>query len=84
MKRKRYQKFRQTSILAATAFAVFSLCPVKALAVENIMLPTQVVGDDVVSMSIPVVSDSETSVFDFSLTHRDYFIERMQPVTAEA
>ena len=67
MKRKRYQKFRQTAILAATAFAVFSLCPVKTLAVESIMLPTQVVGGDVVSMSIPVVSESETSVFDFIL-----------------
>ena len=67
MKRKRYLKFRQTSILVVTAFAVFSLCPVKASAVESIMLPTQVVGDDVVSMSIPVVSDSETSVFDFIL-----------------
>ena len=67
MKRKRYQKFRQTSIFAVAALAVFSLCPVKALAVESIMLPTQVVGDDVVSMSIPVVSDSETSVFDFIL-----------------
>lgn len=67
MKRELYQKFRLTSILAATAFAVFSLCPVKAFAVETIMLPTQVVGDDVVSMSIPIVSDSETSVFDFIL-----------------
>ncbi|MCH5259104.1 MAG: hypothetical protein J1F18_05085 [Lachnospiraceae bacterium] len=67
MNRKRYQRIRYLSILTAVTLAVFSLYPVKAFAVETIMLPTQVVGDDVVSMGIPIVSDSETSVFDFIL-----------------
>lgn len=67
MKRGRYLKLRWTSILAAAALAVFSLYPARVFAVESIMLPTQVVGNDVVSMSLPIVSDSETSVFDFIL-----------------
>lgn len=67
MKRKRYHILRRISILAAATLAVFSLYPAGAFAVESIMLPTQVVGNDVVSMSIPVVNDSETSVFDFIL-----------------
>ena len=67
MNRKRYQRIRCLSILTAATLAVFSLYPVRAFAVETIMLPTQVVGDDVVSMGIPIVSDSEASVFDFIL-----------------
>lgn len=67
MRRNQYQKLRWTSIFAAAALAVFSLYPVRAFAVENIMLPTQIIGNDVVSMSLPIVSDNDTSVFDFIL-----------------
>lgn len=67
MKRMRYHRFRKTSIFVAATLAAFLLYPVQALAVESIMLPTQIVGDDVVSMSIPIVNESETSVFDFIL-----------------
>ena len=67
MKRMRYHKFRKASIFVAATLAAFLLYPVQTLAVESIMLPTQIVGDDVVSMSIPIVNESETSVFDFIL-----------------
>lgn len=64
MKKRLYQKIRLTAILAA-AFAVSSICPIRAFAVESVTLPVQVLGDDVVSINLPVVSESETSVFDF-------------------
>lgn len=65
MKIRHFQKIRWTVILAAVAFAVSSLYPIRALAIESIMLPVHVMGDDVVSIALPIVSESETSVFDF-------------------
>lgn len=65
MKIRRCQKIRCTAIIAAAAFAVSLLYPVKAFAIESITLPVQVMGEDVVSISLPVISESETSVFDF-------------------
>lgn len=67
MKLRHFKIIRCKAIIAAAAFAVFSIYPVKAFAVESIILPVQVTGDDVVSISLPVVSESETSVFDFIL-----------------
>lgn len=67
MKIKRFQILRCKAIIAAIALAVFSIYPIKAYAIESITLPVQVMGDDVVSISLPVVSESETSVFDFIL-----------------
>lgn len=67
MKIRRCQRIRCTAIIAAAVLVVSSIYPIKALATESIMLPLQVVGDDVVSISLPVVSESETSVFDFIL-----------------
>lgn len=58
---------RYTAIIAAAFFAVSSIYPIKAFATECITLPVQVMGEDVVSISLPVVSESETSVFDFIL-----------------
>ena len=67
MKLRCCQIIRYTAILAAAFFAVSSIYPIKAFATESITLPVQVVGEDVVSISLPVVSESETSVFDFIL-----------------
>lgn len=67
MKIRRCKIIRYKAIIAVAALAVFSVYPIKAFAVESIMLPVQVVGDDVVSISLPVISESETSVFDFIL-----------------
>ena len=67
MRIRNFQKTRWTTILATAAFAVTSICPLKAFAVESITLPVQVMEEDVVSISIPVTDESETSVFDFIL-----------------
>lgn len=67
MKIGRCQIIRYTAIIAAAFFAVSSIYPIQALATESITLPVQVMGEDVVSISLPVVSESETSVFDFVL-----------------
>lgn len=67
MKIRRCQTIRCKAIIAAAALVVFSIYPIKAFAIESITLPVQVMGDDVVSISLPVISESETSVFDFIL-----------------
>ncbi|MCH5261284.1 MAG: hypothetical protein J1F42_00060 [Lachnospiraceae bacterium] len=67
MKMRRCQIIRCTAIIAAAMLAVFSIYPINAFAVESITLPVQVMDDDVVSISIPVTGESETSVFDFIL-----------------
>lgn len=67
MKIRRCQIIRYTAIISAAFLAVSSICPIKAFAVESITLPVQVMDDDVVSISIPVTGESETSVFDFIL-----------------
>lgn len=56
---------RYTAIIAAATLAVFLLYPARAFAIESITLPVQAIEDDVVSISLPVISESETSVFDF-------------------
>ena len=58
---------RCKAVIAVAAFAMFSIYQIKAFAIESITLPVQVMGDDVVSISLPVISESETSVFDFIL-----------------
>lgn len=65
MEKRRCQKIRWMAITAATAFALSSIYPIRVFAIESITLPVQVMGDDVVSINFPVVSESETSVFDF-------------------
>ena len=67
MKIRCCQIIRCTAIIVAAFFAVSSIYPIKAFATESITLPVQVMGEDVVSISLPVVSESETSVFDFIL-----------------
>lgn len=67
MKKKHFQKIRWTMILAAAAFTVSSIYPIKAFAIESFTLPVEIVGDDVVSISLPAISESEISVFDFIL-----------------
>lgn len=67
MKIRHCQLNRWTVIIAVAVFAVFSIYPASVFAIEGVTLPLQVVGDDVVSVSLPVVSDSEDSVFDFVL-----------------
>lgn len=67
MKIRRCQIIRYVAIISAAFLAVSSVYPIKAFAVESITLPIQVMDDDVVSISIPVTGESETSVFDFIL-----------------
>lgn len=67
MKIRCCQIIRCTAIIVAAFFAVYSIYPIKAFATESITLPVKVMGEDVVSISLPVVSESETSVFDFIL-----------------
>lgn len=67
MKLRRCQIVRYTAIIAAAFLAVSSIYPIKAYATESITLPVQVMGEDVVSICLPVVSERETSVFDFIL-----------------
>ena len=67
MRKRHCQIKRCKAIIAAAALAVSLMSPIKAFAIESITLPVQVMGDDVVSISLPVISESETSVFDFIL-----------------
>ena len=67
MKIRHFQKTRWAVILMAAVFTVFSIYPIQAFAIESITLPVEVVNDDIVSISLPVISESEISVFDFIL-----------------
>lgn len=67
MKIRRCQKIRCTAIIAVVVLAMSLLYPAKAFAIESITLPLQVMGEDVVSISLPIINESETSVFDFIL-----------------
>lgn len=67
MRKRWYHKIRCTAIIAVTALTVSLLDPLKAFAIESITLPVQVMGEDVVSISLPIINESETSVFDFIL-----------------
>ena len=65
MKRVRYQKNRL--IVIAALVVVFLLYPIRSFAIESIAIPLQIVGDDIISINLPVVSEGDTSVFDFIL-----------------
>lgn len=67
MKIRRFHIIRCKAVIVAAALAVLSICPIKVFAAESITLPVQVVEDDIVSISLPVINESETSVFDFIL-----------------
>lgn len=67
MKKEIYQKRTLMAIAAIALTAALLIYPIKAFAIESIAIPLQMVGDDVISMDIPVVSESDTSVFDFIL-----------------
>ena len=67
MGKRHFHIIRCKAIMAVVALAVFIAYPIEAFAVENITLPLQMMGDDIVSVSLPVTGESGTSVFDFIL-----------------
>ena len=54
-----------TAIIAAAMLFSSLAYPIAAFAIESITLPVQVLENDVVSISVPTVSEGEASVFDF-------------------
>ena len=54
-----------TAIMAAAMLFSSLAYPIAAFAIESITLPVQVLENDVVSISVPTVSEGEASVFDF-------------------
>ena len=61
--RKRFKNC--TTIIAAAILFSFLTYPTTVFAIESITLPIQVLENDVVSISVPTVNESEASVFDF-------------------
>lgn len=64
MRKDQRYRMRWTAIVTV---AVLLLYPTRALAVEDVSLPLEVMREDVVSLEFPTIVESETSVFDFIL-----------------
>ena len=54
-------------ISVATVISVFLLCSFSAFAIESVTIPLEIVGEDVISIVLPIVGQGENSVFDFIL-----------------
>lgn len=54
-------------ISVASAISVLLLCSFSAFATESVTIPLEIVGEDVISIVLPVVGQGENSVFDFIL-----------------
>lgn len=67
MKKEQYQKIIWKMIAAAASVVAFLLYSIGTFAIGNNVAPMQEAGDDVITISMPVVSESDTSVFDFIL-----------------
>lgn len=72
---RHFHIIRCKAIMAAAALAVFLAYPIEAFAIESITIPVQMMGDDVVSVSLPVIGESGTSVFDFILDPQELLYE---------
>lgn len=64
MKKMQYSKGRWAAIMAAVVLIV---CPLKAAAIESVVLPVEMKKEDVISIVLPTVTEEEKSPFDFIL-----------------
>lgn len=64
MRKDQRYKIRWTAMMAA---AVLLFCSTRALAVEDVALPLEVMREDVVALELPTIDEGEISVFDFVL-----------------
>lgn len=64
MRKDRCYKVRWAAIVAA---AVLLTCSARAFAIESVTIPLEMEREDVVSLELPTIVESETSVFDFIL-----------------
>lgn len=64
MRKDQCYKVRWAAIVAA---AVLLTCSVRAFAIESVTIPLEMEREDVVSLELPTIVESETSVFDFIL-----------------
>lgn len=64
MRKDQCYKVRWAAIVAA---AVLLTCSARAFAIESVTIPLEMEREDVVSLELPTIVESETSVFDFIL-----------------
>ena len=64
MRKNQNRKVRWTAFVAAV---ILMFWPAGVFAVESASLPVEVVREDVVALELPIIDESETSVFDFIL-----------------
>lgn len=64
MRKDQCYKVRWAAIMAA---AVLLTCSARAFAIESVTIPLEMEREDVVSLELPTIVESETSVFDFIL-----------------
>lgn len=64
MRKKQCCKMRLTAIIVT---GVLFFCSVRTFAIEEVQLPVEMVGDDIVVLEIPTIVEGETSIFNFYL-----------------